>query len=355
MHIVLVGTKAQLVKMAPVLLELERQQQEHLFVLTGQHQETMKDLVEAFDIRPADDQWVDLGEADTKIKLLRWLRLAWRAGLQRNYLHEATSILVHGDTLSTLLGAALGRWRGIPVAHVEAGLRSFNYLNPFPEECIRVWVSRLSALHFCPGDWACSNLVKLESKAQHKVINTGLNTIIDSLRLTLASHDDDAAGDYAVASLHRYENLSSQKRFEFLMRQVLAINAQVPVQFILHPVTRLKLQESGWNESLRSAGVELRERMDYVNFMRLLANSRFLITDGGSNQEEAAYMGLPCLVMRKATERREGLGDSAVLSMYKEKVIQDFVAQHLRQRWQLRPLPEIYPSRQIVSELAAWQ
>lgn len=353
MHIVLIGTKAQLVKMAPVIQALDAARMPYRFVLTGQHAETMQDLIDAFGIRSPDDTLVDTGEQDTGGKLLRWLPQCWRAAMSRDYLADATSILVHGDTLSTLLGAALGWRRGVTVAHIEAGLRSHNLLHPFPEEVTRLLVSRLSRLHFCPDSWAASNLDYLARKPGHKVIDTQRNTIIDSLRYALARQaETETSGDYAVVSLHRYENLSNGARFDALMAAVARIGSRLRVQFILHPITRRKLLETGWNERLRAAGIELRERMDYVSFMGLLANSRFLVTDGGSNQEEAAYMGLPCLLMRKATERKEGLGERAVLSNYDDDLVDAFVDDWLERRWDLRELPDIHPSAMICAELA---
>jgi len=351
MHIVLVGTKAQLIKMAPIIRELAIQQQPYLFVLTGQHTETMDAIIHAFELKAPDDTLVDIGESDSKSKLFTWLRKAWQAGKRRDYFAASHSILVHGDTMSTLLGALLGRYHRIPVVHIEAGLRSHNIFHPFPKELIRLIVSRLSTLNFCHGEWATDNLQFRSNKALN--INTQLNTIIDSLRYALdrSPQITDEMTPYSVVSIHRYENLNNKARLSDILEQIILTSTKIKVIFVLHPVTRSTLMKTGFITRLQLPNIELSDRMDYVQFVQLLARSRFLITDGGSNQEEASYMGLPCLLVRKATERTEGIGDNVVLSNYDPVAWHKFVSEHQHTQWSLRDLPEIYPSREIAQAL----
>ena len=355
MHIVLIGTKAQLIKMAPVMLEMERQEVEYMFVLTGQHNETMQDLILDFGLRQPDDVWASLGEADTKVKLLNWVRVAWKEVGSRAYLKTAKSILVHGDTLSTLLGAVVGKKFRIPVMHIEAGLRSFNYFHPFPEELIRIMVSKLSSFHFCPGDWAESNLIKSGVKDEI-IINTESNTLLDSLRFALKCKGSEQNEKiYAVVSLHRHENLSNNRRFSELMEFVCETSKKINLKFILHPVTKLKLKKNLWNDKLDACGVELLDRSGYVDFIELLGSSRFLITDGGSNQEEASYLGLPCLIMRKATERTDGINKNAILSKYDDSSSQGFIEKHLEKTWNMNCLSDYEPSKNIVKKIKKFE
>jgi len=351
MFIVLVGTKAQLVKMAPVIKCLDERKLPFKFVLTGQHAETMDDLIEGFGIRQADDILVGFGESDTKRKLLQWLVAAWKNAKKRSYLQQpATAILVHGDTLSTLLGALIGRSCRIPVAHIEAGLRSFNLFHPFPEEIIRLAVSRLSDIHYCPDEWSMDNLKNIRGE----VINTGANTLLDSLRyaINLPSTKNTENTPYAVVSMHRHENLANSARLKFLIDQIIEISKSIKVVFILHPVTRTKLSENGLIELLRQqAGVELRERMDYPKFIALLSRANFLVSDGGSNQEEASYMQLPCLLLRKFTERQEGLDTNVVISHYNKDIISTFVHKHTEKTLRQPFVPEIFPTECIVNDL----
>tara|TARA_R110002096_G_scaffold268375_1_gene462215 strand:+ start:365 stop:1438 length:1074 start_codon:yes stop_codon:yes gene_type:complete len=349
---VLIGTKAQLVKMAPIIRELRDKEVPYRFVLTGQHAETMGDLIDSFGIRSADDILVENGESDTQMKLITWLYFAIKAVRRRKYFKNDTSVLVvHGDTLSTLFGTVLGWMYGIPVAHIEAGLRSFNFFNPFPEELIRVIVSRLSDVHYCSSDWALKNLRSV--KKGSILINTKENTILDSLRYSIAQMKlSEYKKTYAVVSLHRHENLSNPTKFKHMMSMLISIADMLTLKFILHPVTKNKLQASGWYEKLaRHKNIELKARMDYVTFTSVLASSKFLITDGGSNQEEAYHMGLPCLLFREKTERNEGLGSNVVISNYNEDVILNFVKKRLVCDWRLKKLPDVYPSAEIVKHL----
>lgn len=351
--LVLVGTKAQFIKTAPVLRELDHRKMSYRLVYTGQHSETFDTLEKAFGTRTADENLVPGMEAATNSSFASWSLSFWRRALLRRLRREwrgTRIVLVHGDTASTLYGALLGRLVGAKVAHIEAGLRSPRLLDPFPEELIRRVVSRLSVLHFPPDLTAARNL---KGRAG-RVVTTSGNTLRDALTLALQSADVEKAGGgggYAIASIHRTENLA-EGRLDGLMEQVLKASTVVPIRFVLHPVTRSRLAVTGWMDRLqRNGGVQLLERMDYPAFVRLMLDAAFLMTDGGSNQEEAAMLGLPTLLLRKATERHDGLGDNIVLSGLNGEVIQDFVSKHAGARWGVRSVDPQSPSAKIVDTL----
>lgn len=319
--LVLLGTKAQFVKMAPVLLAMDECAVPYTLVYTGQHSETFGEMEAAFGTRAPDIRLFPDFEADTHFGLIRWAFRFWLAVLKpsfRRVWSEHDIFLVHGDTASTLFGAMLGRLSRSGVAHIEAGLRSPKILDPFPEELIRRLVSRLSTLHFCPDDWSCSNLRGVSGE----LVDTHGNTLLDSLRLALArpevraSRAENASETpFGIVSIHRNENLSSSRRFESLMQVVLSITDEIRLRFVLHPATRKRLIRSGWLEKLQAhERIQLLGRMDYFSFVSLMSRARFLLTDGGSNQEEAAQLGIPCLLLRKSTERRDGLGVNVELS-----------------------------------------
>ena len=354
--LVLVGTKAQFIKTAPILVELDRRGVPYRLVYTGQHSETFDLLEKAFGTRPADDVLVADVEAATHASFARWTLAFWRAAGARLWRHEwrgAPSGLVHGDTASTLFSAIALRMAGVPVVHVEAGLRSSRLFEPFPEEIVRRLVSRLSALHLAPDATAAGNLAGV---AGH-VVDTQGNTLRDALAMALgrmhASAPAGGAGGYGVASIHRSENLSRRADLDLLMEEVMRAADATPVKFVLHPATREKIRSTGWLSRLQGQpGLELLERMDYPDFVRLLVGSCFLMTDGGSNQEEAAMMGLPTLLLRRATERPDGLEDNVVLSGLDRDRIRQFVAAHARRQWPLRMLQSGSPSAVIVDVLS---
>lgn len=353
--IVLVGTKAQFIKTAPVLRELDTQRVAYRLVYTGQHSETFEALEACFGTRPPDEVLVPGTEAATKSALLRWSARFWRAVAVRAKSEEWRGSrigLVHGDTMSTLFGALAIGYGGGRVAHVEAGLRSPKLMDPFPEEIIRRCVSRLSRLHFAPDSAAVANL----ASARGKVVDTGGNTLRDALRLALATvgsgRREGGGGGYGVVSIHRNENLSNAGNFDLLMEEVVRASASLPLKFVLHPATRARMQATGWMDKLQLCrGLELMERMDYPDFVRLLLGSCCLLTDGGSNQEEAAMLGLPTLLLRRATERSDGLGGNVALSGLRPRSIRDFVESNLGRRWPVREIDPDSPSAKIVSVL----
>ena len=348
--IVLIGTKAQLVKMAPVIQELLRQNLNFKFVLTGQHAVTMDDLIESFELREPDDFIINPREADTRLKLILWFFRALLEARKKDYFSPSSIVLVHGDTLSTLLGAIIGRLRGCKVAHIEAGLRSFKLFHPFPEEITRKLVSRLAHYFFCPDDWSANNL-----KHKKHVYNTRVNTVLDSYRFALQNHHEQGTEQrkYAVVSIHRFENINKNERFNFIMEEVARASERIDIKFVLHPVTKNKINASPWREKLEQLpGITLTSRMTYIEFTHLLLNARFLISDGGSNQEEASIMGIPCLLMREATERQDGLQANIVLSRYRPEIIRQFINDHCDAEWGTRTLPELYPSRSIVNTVS---
>lgn len=356
---VVIGTKAQLVKMAPIMLEMQNRGIDYNFIFTGQHQETMDDLRENFTLKNPD-VILHKGKDVTSIpRMLLWLLTILFAtffngrSIFRGDKDPKSVVLVHGDTFSTLLGALMGKVSGKRVAHVESGLRSFNLFHPFPEELTRLMTFRLSDLYFCPGQWACKNL---EASSGEK-IDTVYNTLMDSLKAAVGNFSKASvqipSSPYAVVTLHRFENIFRKAAFETNLELIELIAKTVPVVFILHPVTQRQLVKFGLFERLRAnPRIELRPRYDYFNFMRLVFKSEFLVSDGGSNQEECFYMGKPCLLLRRATERQEGIGGNVVLSEYKHDAVESFLGGY--KSLAAKPIYEIFsPTKVIVDRLQA--
>lgn len=355
--LVLVGTKAQFIKTAPILRELDARGLAYRLVYTGQHSETFDALERVFGTRGPDDNLVPGTEADSTHGLIGWALRFCLAFVRRWWRREWSGArwgVVHGDTASTLLTALALRLAGVRVAHVEAGLRSPKLLSPFPEEIVRRLVSRVAALHLAPDAQAVAHLAGIPGR----VVDTGGNSLRDALVLALArvapADRVGGRGGYAIASLHRSETLGHRPSFDRMMEAVVETSRQLPVRFVLHPVTRRRLRRSGWwNRLQNESGVSLMERMDYVAFVKLMVGARFLMTDGGSNQEEAAMLGLPTVLLRDATERGDGLdAGTVVLSGLDPQVVRDFVRDHRGGGWAIREIGGASPSARIVDELA---
>ncbi len=329
-HIV-IGTKAQLIKMAPIMRRLQERGIAYNYIATGQHQSTMNDIHANFGIRGPDIRLYS-GPDITSIMSMAVFgaHILWKTLRQRAIIFRSDRngiVLVHGDTFSTLLGALMGRLCGVKVGHVESGLRSFNLLAPFPEELTRLAVFRLSRYYFCPGDWAVENL-----KRQRGVkVNTGANTLADALGYALLVGDKVPPGlipehPFAVVTLHRFENIRSPESMKRLINAVLMVAEQHRLLFVLHTPTEIRLRRFDYYDSLYAhPNIQLRPRYDYFDFMQLIQHAAFVVSDGGSNQEECYYLGKPLLLLREVTERQEGLGANAVLSRFEPEVIRKFL------------------------------
>ncbi|MDB5978048.1 MAG: hypothetical protein JWR07_4808 [Nevskia sp.] len=355
MIVFLIGTKAQYIKMAPVVRTTAARGLPFRLILTGQHNETFDELQKNFELPAAHLILVQGSEAKDRISFARWVRQALAAAMSSEAAkiwRQASVIVVHGDTASTLLGAYIGRRYRKPVAHVEAGLRSFNYFHPFPEELIRVLVSRVATLHLCPDGVAEKNL----AWAKGERIVTGGNTLKDSLRFALDAQKPEThigARPYAVFSMHRQENLFSRKRLDALLHILHRLTEVVDVKFVLHPVTHKRLEELQLSASLRAqAGLELVPRMDFFRFVDLIGHASFVATDGGSNQEECAMLNIPCVLLRQATERQDGLGAGVLLADTDEAAIIGFARQHARSARNLVLADSQSPSAVVVARLA---
>lgn len=319
---VLLGTRAQLIKMAPVILELERRDWPTQLIMTGQHRETMDRLLADFGIHAHPVSLYEGPEVTSIGRVIPWfLRCLWRLKKDAKQLFPADKkkniVLVHGDTFSTLLGALAGKLTGQCVGHVESGLRSFRLLHPFPEELTRLAVFRLADMAFCPDSWSQENLAGYRLQTQ----NTGGNTLIDALRIALsAAHPlpRETPGEvFGVVSLHRFENIFREERLRHILSLIEESAERFPLVFVLHPATRRNLEKYGLLARLeRNPKIHLWPRMGYFEFVSLIRKAAFVITDGGSNQEELSYLNKPTLLMRQATERQEGVGRNVVLSGY---------------------------------------
>lgn len=355
LHCIL-GTRAQIIKMAPVIRILEESGTPLNIVMTGQHKNTVDTLFSDFGIRTQPTYVYDGPEISGIVKMLLWLpSIVWQMVRKGGHYFPGRQgiVMVHGDTASTLAGALVGKFLGMKVAHIEAGLRSFNIFHPFPEELTRLAVFRLSDIAFCPGAWAMDNMKNYRCER----IDTGMNTIVDAVKLVMESNEASATpGNYGVVSIHRFENIFQQKRLQQIIEMLEYAAGENKLVFVLHPATEKRLQHTGLYERLyNNPNIELRPRMGYAEFIRLIMASRFVITDGGSNQEELSLTDIPVYLMRKATERQEGLEKNIVLGRYDVTTFRNFVDIAIKNRHErlIDLLPKVSPAHIICSHLIA--
>jgi len=330
-----IGTIAELIKLFPIMQEMERRFINYKIIASGQNDLKNSDIL-GYIKKPE----IDIEINNEKIKksalgLLFWFIKtffkSWRIFKEEIKKSEDNYLIVHGDTVSTVMGAILGKIYKFKVCHVEAGLRSFNFFEPFPEEIDRAITSRLADFYFCPNDWALNNLKKRKGEK----INTLNNTLIDSLDFVLNKEaNSDLARSlkdkkYCLFVCHRQENVFNKELLELLVEKILETAKNIKVIFILHEITKIALEKYNLLVKLENnENILLVDRIPYWELMRILKTAEFMVTDGGSNQEECYYLGVPTLILRNYTERNEGLGKNVVLSKNNFNVVGDFIANY---------------------------
>ncbi len=357
---VIIGTKAQLIKMAPLLKQFKQQGIEYNYISTGQHQATVDAILANFEIKTPDYVLYTGKDITSIVQMGLWfLKILFKTFKEKKAIFKNDTkgiVLVHGDTFSTLLGALMGRLAGLKVAHVESGLRSFNWFHPFPEELTRIFTFNLAHYFFCPNQWAMDNLAKYHGIK----VNTQMNTLYDALQLALPAIEqlqtvEIPESAYAVATLHRFENVYNFAAIQRIVEIIEQIALKRKILFILHKPTEQNLRKFNFYERLQNnPNVEFRQRYDYFSFIKLMLKAEFIISDGGSNQEECYYLGKPILLLRKATERKEGLGENCVLSHYDKTVIAAFVENVESYRFPLKLL-KCSPSQIIIESCKPFQ
>jgi UDP-N-acetylglucosamine 2-epimerase (non-hydrolysing) len=333
---VAIGTKAEYIKTAPVLRELDGRGVDYRIIDIGQHGGLSRAFRAPLGV---PDPVVRLGngeDAETIGEVIRWaLRivrqtLRSRARIRRDVFADADGIcLVHGDTPSTLFAAVLARRAGLPIAHLESGLRSHSLLHPFPEEMVRIVVMRLARILYPPSAEARMNLDKMGVKGD--VVQTPGNTAVDAVNHAITT--DDASHDGpGIIAIHRVENLHKSSRLDAFMDLLVAAAVSGPTRFLVHPPTERVFRSSDRWDDVLASGPSIEPLLPHGEFMTACASARWVVTDGGSIQEECAAIGVPTLLWRGRTERPDGVGENVVLSNYDADVVGEFLAEPERYR-----------------------
>jgi UDP-N-acetylglucosamine 2-epimerase (non-hydrolysing) len=355
--LVVFGTTGELIKLAPVLLRLDERGHPYVLATTGQQVQQIPAFLEQFGLRQPD-LWLARGRNGRDLRvnadIAGWLMNVMRSWVRerrrvRRALREGAGrplVLVHGDTMTTVLGSMIGRSLRATVAHIEGGLRSYDLRHPFPEELNRKLATALSRIHYAPGAWAASNLRSGE------VIDTGSNTIRDSLELVSDEQPSIAVpgGRFGIVSLHRFELLNNRRLLSETIDVLADAASRTPLLFIDHSVTIPALERFGLTRYFDATTFMRIPRLRFFDFVRVERRSAFVVTDSGGSQEECFYLDLPCLVHRVKTERREGLGENAVLSGMSSDVLRNFLGDPTRFR-RTSTLSPTSPSDVIVGDL----
>jgi len=302
---VILGTRPEIIKMAPVIRELEIREADFLILHTGQHYSYNLDGVFFDQLKlPQVKYNVEAGSgshAEQTAKIL--------VGVEKVLREENPDIvLVEGDTNSVLASALTATKLHIKVGHVEAGLRSYD--RNMPEEINRTLTDHCSDYLFAPTEKAKAILLG-EAIPKKKIFVTG-NTIVDAVyqNLKIARERDNTLdtlhvnpGEYLLVTLHRQENVDNRARFASILEGLdkLAAEFDLPIIYPIHPHSRKRLGEF----NLKAPKLTLIEPIDFFGFLQLESNARLILTDSGGVQEEACILSVPCVTLRDNTERPE--------------------------------------------------
>lgn len=316
-----VGTRPEAIKMAPVVLELNRYWQffDTVLVSTGQHREMLIQALAAFKLKPDHDLGImrhGQSLAEVTSRAMEGLDGLFQSLAPR-------MVIAQGDTTTTFVAALTAFYRQIPFAHVEAGLRTDTIDNPFPEEFNRRAAGLVARFHFAPTQWAADNLLR-EGKNPDDVYVTG-NTGIDAVRLAAEVSQDEwfpeHKGRVVLLTTHRRENWGEpQERIAEAALDVTQAFDDVLLVVPMHKNPQVRATLTGILGD--HARVRLIEPPDYAPFVKLMQRSTIILSDSGGVQEEAPAFGIPVLVLRDTTERPEGVdaGTAKLVGTDRERI-----------------------------------
>ena len=306
---VVFGTRPEAIKMAPLVLELQKHSDsiETITVVTAQHRQMLDQVLETFSIKPHYDLDI-MGQNQSLLDITGKILEKFDPVVKQEL---PDIILVHGDTTTTFAASLVAFYNQVRIGHVEAGLRTFDKYSPFPEEMNRQMTDNLADLYFAPTSESKENLLK-ENHPESAIVITG-NTAIDALKLTVQSdyyHEVldqlDPDKKLVLVTMHRRENQGQPMRNVFAaLREMVDLHQEIEVVYPVH--LSPAVQETANDILAGHDRIHLIEPLDVLDFHNLASKSYFIMTDSGGVQEEAPSLGKPVLVLRDTTERPEGV------------------------------------------------
>lgn len=331
--LVIFGTRPEAIKLCPVVRELRAMAPEHkiepVVCVTAQHRQMLDQVLETFDVHPDID--LNVMQPGQSLSGLTSRLIAALEPVMAEV--RPSMVVVQGDTTTTFCGTLSAFYAGVPVAHVEAGLRTFDLKSPFPEEMNRLLTTRLSALHFAATPWAARNL-EAEGVPKDSISVTG-NTGIDAAiwvrdgllagRLAVNPLPLDATRKQVVVTAHRRESFGAG--FERICDAIGSLASRDDVQVVWPVHLNPSVRSTVFSRLENHPNILFLEPLDYVPFVNLMQRAWILITDSGGIQEEGPSLGKPVLVLRDKTERPEAVeaGTVKLVGTNTERIVQETV------------------------------
>ncbi|MBT4258080.1 UDP-N-acetylglucosamine 2-epimerase (non-hydrolyzing) [archaeon] len=346
---IIIGTRAELIKTFPVMQELKKQKIPYYFIHTGQH--NLQNLCEKFNVKKPDavltlepekttKLWSKINQKSIGFALLNVFLI--RKELKK--LKNLKYVLYHGDTMTTSAAAIgssklLNPFKKYKNVHLEAGLRSEKYFEPFPEEISRIIAGKFSDILFAVSKRSKNNLKKYVGKKN--IIQLG-NTVVDSIHLSFEMAKKNKTKrlnkeKFALVVVHRHENLKNKTRLSKIVEIISSL--ELPTYFAMHDSTEKQLKTFGlYDKLISNKRIKIIPNMEYTSFIYQIKNCSLILCDGGSLQEESLVFNVPCILFRKATERQEALETNfQFLSGLKVKESKKKIQEYLNPKF--KPLP----------------
>lgn len=347
-----VGTSAEYIKITSVIKELKKRKIPFKVITSGQTKIHTKDLYPfTGEIIPS----ISFQEKKNKSSLFHFflwtmktlfigaisLRKELKGSNKKN-----TYFIIHGDTVTSTIGALIGFIYRVQIVHIESGYRSFNFFEPFPEEICRTINIHLADILFSPSDWAMKNVQKMKGVKICTKYNTVIEILQWAMKQSIKNKTITTQKKYYLLVLHRQEHVIFRKKWTRDVMDFVIKNADKDLTCLVlnHPLTIdiIKSLDIG----PRAKNIKLIPTLPYPEFISLLKNAEFIASDGCSFQEETYFMGKPLLMLRNCTERTEGLNKTAVLYNDNKKVIMNFLKSY--KKFNKKPITYTTPPSKII-------
>lgn len=336
-----IGTMAEFIKLSPIIKKLNEEEIKYKIISSGQNELNIQSLKDFYGKVTIDILFPHKPRNASIPQFLIWSVRTFYLGIFKlnkefKKLDKNNSyFIIHGDTVSSLIGSILAKIHRIKLVQVESGLRSYHFFEPFPEEISRFIISYLANIFFPPTKWAKKNLVKFKAPKICTINNTLIEPCLWAINQKQGTKFKKQFNKYYVLFIHRQENIYFHKNRTIKTIEYIINNAPPNLNcvFIMHPLTIRLLDKTNLNLSAKnSQKLHKVPTMTYIDFMGLLSNAQFIATDGCTVQEEAYYLGLPYLALRNRTERIEGLNNNVILGKNNEHIMKNFLINYTKFR-----------------------
>jgi UDP-N-acetylglucosamine 2-epimerase (non-hydrolysing) len=349
--IYVLGTKAQFIKSKQVLLKLYEKNINILILDTGQHKElTTKELKNSglvYDYISLTDNKENISKV---LKMIIWFFKIIMSSRHKEDFQNISYSLIHGDTVSTLIGLIISKRNKIKTIHLESGYKSNNILKPFPEEIVRSIVSKYSDILVVDGEQQYKNVQKYIN--DKRIIKISRNTIFDSVSEHINKGHTNTLHNQLIVTVHRTENVYIKTKLMALvdlLEEIIDRNYFDRIEWFCHDVTRNMLTKYRLINRLEEKGIVLSDLVSHDLFINELIGSKAVITDGGSIAEECSLLGLNTIIWRDVVENNSYLNDNVMLSKYNNDTIHKFLLNLSSKR--KKNIIKESPSGELVDEL----